>query len=176
MLLEILFIYVIYLSLLVLAVYYIDLFQIKDQYTKEELKDLKPFVKTFWNKITNNYAFPVLLVILLSSSIIGTSLLMIFDHWLINSALLSMVTFFGLPLIKKYFEQSQVSSSEDYSDTFVNIFVRYNDIFILGFCTGTGTALMYNWASMPSFIFIWLAPNIIAVTILVIIAIKNALK
>ncbi|MCP4136242.1 MAG: hypothetical protein GY754_35055 [bacterium] len=170
---EILILYIIYLALIIFGSYYVNLFMTQDQYSKEELKNIKPYLSGVWKGITGNYSIATFFLLLIGSSFLGAVIPALFQYWILNSVLLFAIVFFTLPYLKKHFEQAQVSTPDNYSDTVVNIFVKYSDVLIIGFGTGLGTILMYNRASVH---FLWFLVNVFAVTILLGISVKNVQK
>jgi hypothetical protein len=173
---EIVLIYVAYLILLILGSYYVDLYLSKDQFTKNELKDIMPYLKESLNRVLRTYSMPLLAVILVISSAIGIALPMLSQHWFLNSAILFLVMFFTFPLAKKNLEKAKVTTGGNLSDTAMNIFTEYDNIILTGFGAGTATGLMYNWGVYKAIHFLWFLINFIALSILVGIAIKNAIK
>ena len=166
----------IYLILIVLGYYYANLFVTQDQYTKEELKNLLPYLKELWSKIGDKYPVPVFLSVLIISTFFGIVIPMFFRHWIANSSIFFVILFFILPFVKKYLEKSQVAESENYSDTISNIFIRYMDIIIIGFGTGLGSALIYNWRDLPGIYSPFFLINIIIISIFLGYTVKNLLK
>jgi hypothetical protein len=167
---EIVLIYVAYLILLILGSYYVDLYLSKDQFTKNELKDIMPYLKESLNRVLRTYS------ILVISSAIGIALPMLSQHWFLNSAILFLVMFFTFPLAKKNLEKAKVTTGGNLSDTAMNIFTEYDNIILTGFGAGTATGLMYNWGVYKAIHFLWFLINFIVLSILVGIAIKNAIK
>jgi hypothetical protein len=170
---EILIMYIVYLSLLVFGSYYVDLYISKDQFTKEELKNVLPYLSKLLNKIINSYSIPLFLAILLVSSIIGIALPLLSDHWFLNSSIIFLVMFFTFPVAKKNFEKTQVTIGGNMSDTVTNIFTRYYNVILVGFGNGTATGIMYNWGVYKSVHFLWFLINLIALSVMVGVAIKN---
>jgi hypothetical protein len=163
----------VYLILIILGSYYVDLYLSKDQFTKEELKNVIPYLTKFWYGMANNYALTILAVILVISSLVGIALTMVTQHWLLNSAIIFAVLFFIFPLAKKNFDKAMVTTGGNLSDTAMNMFLKYYNFILVGFGTGTASALMYNWGAFKAIHFLWFLINIIALTILLGITIKN---
>jgi hypothetical protein len=153
--------------IIVLGSYYVNLYLSKDSFTKEELKEVMPYMMKLWNKISNNYSMSVLLISLCVASLIGIMLAMLSQHWFLNSAILFVVMFFVFPLAKKNFDSVMITTGGTFSDTAMSIFVKYHSIILVGFGTGTATGLMYNWGVYKSINFLWFLVNIIVMTILI---------
>ncbi len=173
MIIEIVLIYIVYLILIILGSYYVDLYLSQDQFTKEELKNVIPYLTKLMNNIANNYSVTILTVILIVSSLVGIALTMVTQHWLLNSAIIFGVLFFILPLAKRNFDKAMVTTGGNLSDTAMNIFLKYYNFILAGFGTGTASALMYNWGAFKAIHFLWFLINIIALTILLGITVKN---
>lgn len=173
---EFFLIYIVYLFLILAGYYYINLFISKEQYSKDELKNILPYFSQLWNKISSSYSILTLCIILLVLSIIGILIPMVSSHWIFNSSILFVVLFFVLPYLKKHYEKAQVAESDQYSDTVVNIFIKYTSIVLIGFGTGLGCALIYNWRSLININSLWFLLNIIVVSILLGITLNNLMK
>jgi hypothetical protein len=115
----------------------------------------------------------ILAVILIVSSLVGIALTMVTDYWFLNSAIIVTVMFFIFPLAKKNFDKAMVTTGGNLSDTAMNMFLKYYNFILVGFGTGTASALMYNWGAFKAIHFLWFLINIIALTILLGIAINN---
>jgi hypothetical protein len=170
---EIILIYIVYLILLILGSYYVNLYLTQDQFTKEELKNVIPYLIKLRDSIANNYSMTILAVILIVSSLVGIALTMVTEYWLLNSAIIFAVMFFIFPLVKKNFDKAMVTTGGNLSDTAMNMFLKYYNFILIGFGTGTASAIMYNWGAFKSIHFLWFLINIIALTILLGITINN---
>jgi hypothetical protein len=170
---EIILIYIVYLMLLTLGSYYVNLYLTQDQFTKEELKNVIPYLIKLRDSIANNYSMTILAVILIVSSLVGIALTMVTEYWLLNSAIIFAVMFFIFPLVKKNFDKAMVTTGGNLSDTAMNMFLKYYNFILIGFGTGTASAIMYNWGAFKSIHFLWFLINIIALTILLGITINN---
>ena len=173
MLVTIIILYIVYLIILILGSYYVNLYLSQDQFTKEELKNIVPYLTKLWNSIANNYSMAILAGSLIVSSIIGIALTMLTQHWFLNSAVIFAVMFFVFPLAKKNFDKAMVTTGGNLSDTAMNIFLKYYNFILVGFGTGTASGLMYNWGAFKAIHFLWFLINIIVLTILLGITIKN---
>ena len=176
MIIEIILVYILYLSLILLGNYYSNLFVSKDHYSKEEIKNIIPFFSQTWKKFTSIYNPVTLIFVFGLSSFIGIIIPMIFHHWVINSSVLFVLLFFILPYIKTNFEKSMVTQSEKHSDKLANIFIKYIDIIIIGFGTGLGTALIYNWRDLSNIYSLFFLINILIISIFLGYKFKNLLK
>ena len=105
MIIELIIIYLVYLLLLVLGSYYVNLYISKDQFTKDELKDVLPYLAKLWGKIINNHSISVLIAVFIISAIIGMALPLLTDHWFLNSSIIFLVMFFSFPVAKKNFNK-----------------------------------------------------------------------
>ena len=153
-----------------------NLYLTQDQFTKEELKNVIPYLIKLRDSIANNYSMTILAVILIVSSLVGIALTMVTEHWFLNSAIIFAVMFFIFPLVKKNFDKAMVTTGGNLSDTAVNMFLKYYNFILIGFGTGTASAIMYNWGAFKSIHFLWFLINIIALTILLGITINNIVE
>ncbi|MCU0846395.1 MAG: hypothetical protein MUD12_00745 [Spirochaetes bacterium] len=176
MIIEIILVFIFYLLLVIAGSYYVDLFLTKDEFTKEELKSILPYLLNYWNSIIKKYTMTTFFTILGVSSIIGILIPMIIYNWLGNSSMFFALVFFMLPMAKRHFEQSQVNTSESLADSAINIFVRYSEIIVIGFGAGNGSALIYNFRPMEDIHFLWFFVNIVLVTIMLGMAVRKAME
>ncbi len=173
---EIILIFIIYLSVLIGGFYYVDLIMTRDQFTRSDLKNITPYLKKLWDLIQDRYAITVFATIFAGSAIIGIAIPLLSYHWFLNSAILFAIIYIVLPVIKNYFEQSRVTATENALDTSANIFIRYADVIIFGFGAGTATSCIYNWGASKEINFFWFLINFIVITVLLGLVLKNALK
>jgi hypothetical protein len=173
---EFFFLCILYLLVILISVYYFNLFIRKEHYTRDELKNVLPFFKDAWKNVSLKYPVPLFLSILIISVFFGVVIPMIFRHWVTNSSIFFVIIFFSLPLVKKYLEKSQVAESKSYSDNLSHLFIRYMDIIIVGFGTGLGSALIYNWRDLPEIYSPFFLINIIIISLFLGHTVKNVLK
>lgn len=173
MIVEIILIYIFYLLIVILGSYYVNLYLSKDTFTREELRDIFPFLTKFWNNIVSNYSMTMMLICIGTASLIGILLTMLSQHWFLNSSIIFIVMFFTFPLAKKNFDMARVTTGGSFSDTAMSIFAKYHNIILVGFGTGTATGLMYNWGVYKAVNFIWFLINFILMTVFIGIVIKD---
>ncbi len=161
MIIEILLIYIVYLVIVILSSYYVNLYISKDQFTKDELKEILPYLSKFWTRITGNYSILILGIVIIVSSFLGIIIPMLSNNWFFNSSILFVIMYLTFPLAKRNFDKAKVTTGGDISDTIVNIFAKYYTIILIGFGTGTATALMYNWGAYRIIHFLWFVINFI---------------
>lgn len=167
-LLNILIVYAVYLVIVFIIAYYVELFRSKSEYTRQELTDLKPLAGTVKKKMEMKYSPLLVVIIMLIASIIGL-LFSHIEHWIFQSALVAVALFFVIPLAQKYIMDRMVIASDSSMDTFANIFAKYCNFIILGYGTGYGAGLMYYWSMTREMLFIWFALNILVVTVLLVV-------
>lgn len=173
MILEIIIITILYVAIMTSILYYYILFESKDIFLKEELINILPFYKQFIGKALIIFKIPLLLLIFIATSSIGILLVLLFENWIINSALFPTILFLILPSIKKHFEDTQVSISENYTESVMTIVLHYSPIITIGFSSGVAGALIYNWAVYNVIHFIWMFLNIIVVSVITILTMKK---
>jgi hypothetical protein len=165
-LIYIVIVYIVYTLVLFTANYYINLFSEKDEYTKDEIKNIFPHIIYCLDRIKSKYIFSMMLLTLTTSSLIGLSIPFISSHWIIQSAITFSLIFFTFPIIKKNFEDARVMSSANLGDNFANIFAKHSDIIMLGFGIGFGSSFMYIWANNKELSFLWFILNITIISLL----------
>jgi hypothetical protein len=170
---EILLIYIIYLTVIILGSYYVNLYLSKDQFTKDELKDIVPYLTKLWSRINNIYSMSIMMICIGAASLIGVLLPMLSQHWFLNSAIIFIVMFFTFPLAKKNFDIARITTGGSFSDTAMSIFVKYHSFILIGFGTGTATGIMYNWGVSKEINFLWFLVNLIVLTIMIGMVIKD---
>lgn len=175
-LLFLLLVYFVYVLFLFVIHYYTDLISSKDQYTKEELSNILPAVVENWKVLSAMYTPSGMLIGLAASSIIGLLIPFISSNWFVNSSILVIVLYLVIPFIKEQIDSSMVHSSDNIADSVVNFFSKNAVIILLGFGSGTGASLMYNWAQKKDIPFLWFLVNLVAVTVLMEILLKKELK
>lgn len=168
--------FVVYLMMVVLGSYYVNLYITQDKFSKEELKAVVPYFTRLWNRIASDYSMLIFGVTFGVSTLLGIALPMLSEHWLLNSAILFVAMFYTFPLVKKSIEKANVTTGGNLYDTATGIFAKYNNFILIGFGSGTATALMYNWAVNNSVHFLWFVVNFILISILIGIAVHNVAK
>ena len=103
----------------------------------------------------------------------GILIIMLSEHWLLNSAIIFIIVFLTFPIAKKNFDKVKVTTGSGFSDTAINIFSKYYNFILLGFGTGTGAGLMYNWGVYKAVPFLWFLINFTVISILVGMVIHN---
>ncbi|TFH42560.1 MAG: hypothetical protein E4G96_03195 [Chrysiogenales bacterium] len=171
-----LIIYVIYLITLTCGSYYIHLFISKEQFTRDDLKHIAPYLMQYWNKISGSHSIFMLVIVSILSSAVGAVIPMISHHWLLNSSILFLVMFFLFPTMKGSIDRIQVTTGGDFSDTVANAFSKYHSFIIIGFGSGTATALMYNWGALKVIGFLWFMLNFVLLTFFIGAEMIKALK
>ena len=161
-----LIIYGIFLSVLIVMNYYINLWKSKNEYTKDEIKDVFPHFLSFLKIIGSQYSPVPFLVLLLLSSLLGF-LIPYIPHWFFYSSIILIVMFLVFPIITNSIEQSKVMAAGDMKDIAANIFAKHSDIIIIGFGTGLGSSLIFRWGSLKEISFLWFLVNIIIISIII---------
>lgn len=171
---DIIILYVVYCAVVMCGGYYINLLMTKDQYTRDELKSIIPYLSQYWRRISGGHSVLLVLIVFLGCSLLGALLPMLSDGWFLNSSILFLVLFIIFPMMKGSLERAQVTTGGDFSDVVENIFLKYYHFIIIGFGCGTATSLMYNWGAREVIHFAWFLINFIILTGCVGIAVKRA--
>jgi hypothetical protein len=169
-------VYAVYTALILIANYYINLFSEKEEYTREEIKNIFPHITFCIEKIGSRYSFSTMILCLAISSLIGMLFPLSSSHWFIQSAVLFTIIFFMFPIIKKNIEETRVNSSDSYSDSFANFFAKHTDIISFGFGMGFGSSFMYVWASNKELSFLWFILNIVIISIMLEFTVQKMIK
>ncbi len=172
----IIIVFVVYLIVLLGVNYYINLFSEKEEYTKEELKNILPYFSILMEKINSKHALPQVLLAFILSSFIAGLIPFVGSHWFIQSAILFGIILFFLPIVKSYFENQKVTSSDRISDSFINVFTGVSEIIILGFGLGYASSFMFVWVTDRELSFMWFMLNLIAFTFLLEYTIQKIIK
>jgi hypothetical protein len=170
-LIYVLSVYAVYLLIILVIAYYARMLSSKTEFTRQELTDITPLVKTVQGKLTMKYNPSFVIILMLISSLLGI-LFSHLPHWFFQSALLTIVIFIVLPQVQKHFQDRMVIASSEFSDTAANIFAKYCEFIILGYGTGFGAGFMYYWNATHDMFFLWFAVNILLVTGLMVVTAK----
>jgi hypothetical protein len=171
--LELILIYFTYLIILLLGSYYVNLYLSKDHFTKEELKNVVPFLTQSLKKVMNSHSMSIMIILLFVSSLLGILVTMLSENWFLNSSIIFIVMFLTFPLAKKNFDKVKVTIGGSYADTAINIFSKYYNFLLIGYGNGTASALMYNWGVYKAVPFLWFLINFIVISILLGMVINN---
>jgi hypothetical protein len=170
---ELILLFLAYLAAVIFGSYYVNLYITRDQFSKEDLKNVFPYISDLWSGITSNNSLAALLGILIASSFVGILITMITRNWFLNSSIIFVILFLTFPLAKKSFEKARVTTGGGFGDRTVEVFAKYDSFILIGYGAGTGTALMYNWGVYKAVPFLWFLINFIVITILLGMVIKN---
>jgi hypothetical protein len=169
---ELILLFLAYLAVVMLGSYYVNLYITHDHFSKEDLKNVLPYLSDLWSGITNN-SLAALIGILIVSSFLGMLITMITNNWFLNSSIIFVILFLIFPLAKKSFDNARVTTGGGFADRTIEIFAKYYNFILIGYGAGTGTALMYNWGVYKSVPFLWFLINFIVISILIGLVIKN---
>lgn len=175
-LLYLILIYLFFAAFLFTVTYYADLISSKEQYTREEISNILPFITESWQKLSDKYPMPGLTLALFFPSFLGLLIPFISASWFFNSSILFVVLYVVLPVMKERFESVRVSASEYYADAISNFISKYARIVLIGFGTATGASLMYNWAHKKELGFIWFIFNLAVIVVLEVLTISREIK
>lgn len=166
-LIEIFLVYLVYLFLVLAGTYYVTMFNSKDVYTKEEIKNVFPYIFLCMTRINALYPITVFFAVMIVSSFIGVIIPLLVDHWIANSSLLFIILFFGLPVVRKILERSYTDDPDTITDALAGLVVKFMEVIILGFGAGQATALIYNWRSLPEIHSLFFLVNIVIISIFI---------
>jgi hypothetical protein len=175
MVINILFILIVFVFVTVAISYYADLITKKEEYSRDDLKNILPFAAMLWEHYLQKYSLPVFIAIFISSSFASIVLTLVSASVLLNSSLLFIIVYFALPVISGNLEKSRVTDTGNYFDHAANIIIKHSDIIILGWGAGSGAALIYSWGSLKQIGFIWFVINLVVVIVLSQIKIRQSI-
>ncbi len=175
-LLYIVLIYIIFTAFLLTVTYYADLISSKEQYTREEISNIIPFIAETGQKIIEKYPLPGLGLAIFFPSLLGLLMPFISNGWFLNSAFLFVCLYILLPIAKERFDSTRVSASEYYADEIANYISKYAGMILFGFGAGTGTGLMYTWAHEKELGFLWFIFNLIVIVVLEVYTVSKEIK
>lgn len=173
MIFEILLVFLIYCFLVTIGSYYVNLYVTQDQFTKQDLKNIMPYLSQLGQRIIREYSPLSFALVVCIAAFVGIAVTMVTDHWFLNSCILYLILYFTVPLMRQQAEKATVTTAAGWGDTAANLIVRYGNIAVLGFGFGNATGLMYNWDVHHSVHFLWFLVNIIVLTIFLGVAVKN---
>lgn len=176
MIIEIIIIYIVYLAMLILGTYYVNLYLSKDSFTKDELKDVLPYLTKLWSTVMTKYSMSIMLICLGVASLFGVLLPLLSQNWFLNSGIIFIVMFLSFPLAIKNFNMARITTGGTFYDTAMNIFVNNSSFILIGFGTGTATGLMYNWGVYKEINFLWFMINFLVLSVMIGIVIKDLNK
>ena len=165
--------FVIYLIIVFILTYYFNLFASKTEYTRSEFSNILPQLGNMIGKIYTNYSILGLTGMMLFSGMLGILIPAIITAGVINSCLLSVILYFISPRLAVYFEQTRVTISDSFTDNLQIIFARYYHYILVGFNSGYAARLIYNWAETGIISFYWLLINILVITFLSVLILRD---
>ncbi len=156
--------------------YYITLFMTKDEFTKDEFKNLTPYFKGVAAVATQNFQISWLLLILVFSGLLGVVLPVFFVNSFFNSIFPFLLVYFAFPFLARFLAERQVTDSDSPSDYAANIFIKYHSVFSFGFGLGVLTGFSYNWVHQLTTGFLFFAFNFAAAIVLLQFALTIVLQ
>lgn len=165
--------FIIFSFICLVITYYFNLFISQSIYTRNEIRDVLPQLGIMIQKIYNKYSILTLAGLYILSGFTGILILLIFQNWIINSALLPLILYISGPRLAVYFEQTRVTLSEDYKDILELIYIKYNDYILTGFFSGYAAQLIDNWINSGIINFYWFILNFSIITGLTVITFRN---
>src|SRR5512137_2909575 len=94
-------VYLFFLFFLLVINYYVHLISTKDQYTKEELSNILPYLSDSWKAMNERYSSSGLITSFILSSLVGLLIPFLSVHWFFNSSILFCIFFLVFPVVKE---------------------------------------------------------------------------
>lgn len=148
--------------------HYFQLFRSKEQYTRDELKNVIPSIPKYWDSLLQRYSISGFAFYLLVSTILGLLIPFISLGWFLQSSIIFVILFLVLPYVKRYMENIRVTAPADYGDILSNIFIRYTEVILYGFGAGTFSSITYLWSTHKELSFFWYIINAAVILILMV--------
>lgn len=158
-LLSVIVLCIIYTSLIVIVYEYYKLFNSKDEYTKQELKQVLFFIPNRWIPLVSKFRlYPIYALV---SLIIGILIPLLSTNWFFQSSVFCILFFIILPQIHRTYEPMKVTVSDSFIDTVAAAISEYYEIILFFFSTGTLSSLTYAWVTEKNLSFFWFMLNAI---------------
>jgi len=158
-------IYILFTLVVLLCSNYYLLFSSRDRYTREELADFSPFLQKLGEAIRATGSIPVFIAGTILSSILGMAVPYLFRGWISHSVIITLIVCLSLPLIKNILAGQHGTKGGKYQ--FIkNYVIRYHYVLALGFGTGSGVMIVYNFRDMKEINSFFLVINILAIVVI----------
>ncbi|HOJ27549.1 MAG TPA: hypothetical protein PL059_00590 [Spirochaetota bacterium] len=163
-LLSIMLLCIFYTILIVIVYEYYKLFNSKDEYTKQELKQVVFLIPDHWIPLLSKFRlYPVYA---LTSLVFGILIPLLSTNWFFQSSVLCILLFIILPQIRRSYEPMKVTVSDSFVDTVATALSEYYEIILFFFSTGTLSSLTYTWVTEKELSFLWFMVNAIIICII----------
>ena len=137
-------IFILYYIIIIVLTYYYNLLSTKNEYSKDDIGNLIPKLIGIWKTLIYKYDTAGFILITLISGFIGSIIPLILDNTVFNSSIIPLLLFFLIPKLGLFFEETRVTSSENFSDKLESYFVKYYIPGNSGFITGYASAVIFN--------------------------------
>lgn len=160
-LLSIILLCIFYASLIVIIYEYYKLFNAKDEYTKQELKQVVFLIPEHWIPLLSKFRlYPIYALV---SLIFGILIPLLSTNWFFQSSVFCIILFIVLPQIRHSYEPMKVTVSDSFLDTVAAALSQYYEIILFFFATGTLASMTYTWVTEKELSFLWFMFNIIII-------------
>ena len=160
-LLSIFLLCIFYTGLIVIVYEYYKLFNSKDEYTKQELKQVVFLIPDRWIPLLSKFRlYPIYTLV---SLIIGILIPLLSTNWFFQSSVFCILFFIILPQIHRTYEPMKVTVSDSFIDTVAAAISEYYEIILFFFSTGTLSSLTYTWVTEKELSFLWFLFNAIII-------------
>ncbi|MCX8125047.1 MAG: hypothetical protein N3F66_12920 [Spirochaetes bacterium] len=150
-----------YCSLIVIVYEYYKLFNAKDEYTKQELKQVVFLIPDHWIPLLSKLRlYPIYAFV---SLIFGIVIPLLSTNWFFQSSIFCIILFIILPQIRRTYEPMKVTVSDSFMDTVASALSEYYEIILFFFSLGTLSSMTYTWVSEKELSFLWFLFNTIII-------------
>ncbi len=147
--------------------YYISLFKSKDLFTKEELKNVKPYFFEKWSELKKIYSPFSFLTSFFIFSLIGIMFPKISENKVINSIIPFAFLYYLLPFLEKIVQKQVLPNEKGIQKTAKDFFLKNYPVFIFAFGLGSFTSISINWMINPTiYSFLLFSANFLGTIIL----------
>ena len=164
--------YIVILVIVITVRFYLDLLGSKDTFTKDELKEIKPFFRSIWGITIEKYSIFSFFLIIIVTFIIGIWFTTAFDFWLFKSVIFFAVVYYGLPVGVKFLSSMYDEESEVLKNKIIGFLEKYYKVVIFSFGLSITTGFTYSRIFYNSINFIFFFVNFIAAIILLEYSLK----
>lgn len=158
-------IYILFTLLVLLCSNYYLLFSSRDRYTREELADFFPFLQKLGEAIRSTGSIPVFAAGIILSSLLGMAVPYLIRSWITYSVIITLIVCLSLPLIKNILTRQPDTKGRKYQ-IIKNFIIRHHYDLALGFGTGSGSMIVYNFRDMKEIDSFFLVINILAIVVI----------
>ncbi len=160
-LLSIVLLCIFYTIIIVIMYEYYKLFNSKDEYTKQELKQVIFLIPDHWLPLLSKFRlYPVYALL---SLVFGILIPLLSTNWFFQSSVFCILLFIILPQIRRSYKPMEVTVSDSFYDAVAAAISHYYEIIIFFYSSGTLSSLTFTWITEKDLSFLWFLFNAIII-------------